>query len=357
MKKGTADNQDQISPQRLRLFKMISIGFGFLVAVVLGEVVTRIHYFGMDAFSYTKVNSFIPIGVSGFLQSADNPKVLYELKPNIDAYFKLKVFKTNSLGLRDKTYSLTKPENTIRGLVLGDSFTMASGVDIEDAYHSVVEERLNQRPDNPRYELLNFGVGGYNLLNYVGLLEDKVMDYDPDFIVIGYCAFNDYFLPPPEHYKGDFNIKIRDAGKKPFFSFYLAGFIERMFSSAENDSRMFEMQPEQEDFMEQAFTEFSAFSQKHNIPVIISVLSILPDNGNMAIVEKIAVRHNIPLSQSFDRFDHEKLSSYTISPLDHHPNAKAHEIYANALMEFEPFQQLIEEKKKALSKNVEQETP
>ena len=72
--------------------------------------------------------------------------------------------------------------------VIGDSFTMGSGVEIEKVYHSVVEEKLNEREDSVRYELINFGVGGYNLLNYSGVLEKKAVLYDPDFIVIGFCG-------------------------------------------------------------------------------------------------------------------------------------------------------------------------
>lgn len=348
MKKQATPQPITISPKRLRIFKIMAIGFGLFMALLLSEVIARVNYFGADAFSYTKVNSFIPIGVSGFLTEAEDHKVLYELKPNIDAYFKLKKFKTNSQGSRDKEYDISKPANTIRGLVIGDSFTMASGVEIKDAYHSVVEQTLNEGSEDINYELINFGVGGYNLLNYLGLLEDKVMRYDPDFIIIGYCAFNDYFLPSKKHYEGDFSIKIKEKGKKPFYSFYLGGLIERTFASAENSTQMFDMQPEQSAFIAEMFEQFSAFTKNKNIPILIAVLSVLPDNGNMAIVEEIANRNNLPITNSFGEIPIEELSSFTISKLDHHPNAKAHKVYAQNLLEFDKFQEVIEEQRKKL---------
>ena len=165
-------------------FKLIAILIGLVFGLVVGEVACRIHYFGKDAFSYKKINSFIPIGVSGFLKKADNNFVLYEFKPNIDDLFKLKTFKTNEQGCRDKHYEIKKTDNTVRGIVIGDSFTMGSGVEIENVYHSVVESKLNERNDGKQHELINYGVGGYNLLNYLGIMQEKVKAYDPDYIII-----------------------------------------------------------------------------------------------------------------------------------------------------------------------------
>ena len=62
----------EISPKRLRYFKLIAIGLGLIVSFFVCEVIARVYYFGMDAFSYTKVNSFIPVGTSGFLKGTDN---------------------------------------------------------------------------------------------------------------------------------------------------------------------------------------------------------------------------------------------------------------------------------------------
>jgi hypothetical protein len=343
-----SSNLGQISPKRLRIFKIVSIGLGLLMAFFFAEWVTRVYYFGMDAFSYTKVNSFIPIGESGFLIGAENNKVLYELKPNIDSYFKLKKFNTNSQGQRDKEYSIVKPDNTIRGLVLGDSFTMGSGVEIEDVYHSVVENALNERSDGITYEMINFGVGGYNLLNYLGLLEEKVARYDPDFIIIGYCAFNDYFLPSEMHYKGKYEVKIQKEGRKQFFSFYLGGLIDRSLGSS-IPSQMFDMQSDQVSFMDDMFGKFSAFSEANNIPIIINVLSLLPDNGNDAKVQELAMLHNLPIVDSFDKINYEKESSYIISKLDHHPNAKANKIYAQSLLEFDKFQEVVLQRSQVLT--------
>lgn len=340
------DKDAQKKPSFL-LFKLLSLGFGLAVGLVLCEAAVRVYYFGADAFSYEKVNSFVPMGVSGLLTAADNSDVLYELKPNVDQYFKLKQFTTNDQGFRDQHYSVQKPGGTIRGLVLGDSYTMGSGVDIEHVYHSVVEQRLNEAQDGISYELINFGVGGYNLLNYKGVLEAKALQYNPDYIVIGYCAFNDFFLPPAKHYEGNYKVKIKKSSGKPFYSFYLGGLIDRALSST-TTKQMFDITQEEIAFVDKMFGIYSAWSNANNIPIIINVVAVLPDNGNLATIQALADKHGLPITNSYGKIPADELPDYTISKLDHHPNAKANQAYATSLLEFEPFQQVLESSRAAL---------
>ncbi|MBL4710599.1 MAG: SGNH/GDSL hydrolase family protein [Flavobacteriales bacterium] len=344
MKKHSDLQNRKMTLRRIVIFKVISVGFSLFIGLFLCELMTRVYYFGLDAFSYTKVNSFISIGVSGFLEGADNKKILYELKPNIDSHFKLSTFKTNSQGCRDKEYSISKPDKTIRGLVFGDSYTMGSGVEIENVYHSVMEQALNEQSDSINYEFINFGVGGYNLLNYKGLMEEKAVEYDPDFILIGYCAFNDFFLPPDKHYEGNYKVKIKKSRGTPFYSCYLCGLIERAFAST-TTKQMFGIKPKEKAFVDQMFKEYSEFSKANNIPIIISVLAVLGDNGNLAIIQEIATKYKLPITDSYGMIDPTELSAYTISKLDHHPNAKAHKVYADDILDFGPFKELIKNRK------------
>ncbi|MFH1799245.1 MAG: hypothetical protein ABH891_00160 [Candidatus Omnitrophota bacterium] len=74
------------------------------------------------------------ISRSGLFQAGDSG-INRELKPNLNRYFKMARFRTNSAGLRDKEYPIRKAPGTFRVAVLGDSFTMPAGVEIEDAFH------------------------------------------------------------------------------------------------------------------------------------------------------------------------------------------------------------------------------
>jgi len=78
----------------------------FLFFSLILEQVVRFHLFGADSFNYQKMKTMGSIGKTGSLQKSRIPEVNYELKPNLDTYYKMASLKTNSRGLRDKEYSL-----------------------------------------------------------------------------------------------------------------------------------------------------------------------------------------------------------------------------------------------------------
>ncbi|MDI6826368.1 MAG: hypothetical protein QMD36_04220 [Candidatus Aenigmarchaeota archaeon] len=94
--------------------------------------------------------------------------------------------KINSNGLRDYEYSIKKPNNTFRIIVLGDSHAMGMGVELNETYPRVLERMLN--PNHRKYEVLNFGVHGYNLIQKIELLKIKGLTYEPDMILFQYSG-------------------------------------------------------------------------------------------------------------------------------------------------------------------------
>ena len=120
------------------------------------ELATRLYLFGFNAFDYNKMNSMNYIGLSGLIKPSPYPEIIYELKPNLSTYYMMYKFTTNSEGLRDKEYTIQKSQNTFRVVVMGDSFTMPEGMDINDAYHKILENRLNKETSNISYEFINY---------------------------------------------------------------------------------------------------------------------------------------------------------------------------------------------------------
>lgn len=113
----------------------------------------------------------------------------YELLPSVTDSFKAALLRTNRWGMRDKEYALTPPPNTYRIALLGSSFSMGGGVPMEQTFEAVLEDRLNREgPGAPRthYEILNFSVGGYGVLQNVVVADKKVFRFAPNavFIVI-----------------------------------------------------------------------------------------------------------------------------------------------------------------------------
>jgi hypothetical protein len=122
----------------------------------------------------------------GRFRISENPLIGYELVPHFESDRAGSMLdfrgKANSQGFRDREHSLEKPEGVFRMLVLGDSITQGLGVrDDEAVFTSVLERELNERSDG-RFEVLNFGVSGYNTQQEVETLRQKGLDYAPDLV-------------------------------------------------------------------------------------------------------------------------------------------------------------------------------
>lgn len=172
-------------------FNLLLFIISTLFMLLIAEIIFRFYLFGWNSFSIEKMNSVHHLGTSSLVQPSPYSEMIYELKPHLNSYFKLAIFKTNAQGLRDKEYSIIKPKNSFRVAVIGDSFTMPAGVNIENAYHSLLEKKLNSEQAEVSYEFINFGVGGYNLRQYLGVLKYKALKYNPEMILIGFCPSND----------------------------------------------------------------------------------------------------------------------------------------------------------------------
>jgi hypothetical protein len=94
-------------------------------------------------------------------------------------------YRSNSQGLRaDRDYSMTPSGPKLRLAAFGDSFTHGDEVRAPDTW----EEQINQ--SDPRYEVLNFGVGGYGLDQaYLRYRRDGVK-FKPDIVLVGFMSEN-----------------------------------------------------------------------------------------------------------------------------------------------------------------------
>ncbi len=94
-------------------------------------------------------------------------------------------FGINKDGFRHPEVSRKKPPGTWRGFSIGDSQTYGAGVEADQTYTAVAERQIKSRvPDPDRVELLNAGISGYTSLQALRLIEKKLLDWDPDLIVI-----------------------------------------------------------------------------------------------------------------------------------------------------------------------------
>jgi hypothetical protein len=89
--------------------------------------------------------------------------------------------------MRGRDYPLEKPPGTYRIALLGPSLVMGSGVADGDTFAALLEERLNRSRGAQaaeRYEVLNFGVPGFSLVQQVAMLHERALMFRPDAIFI-----------------------------------------------------------------------------------------------------------------------------------------------------------------------------
>lgn len=112
-----------------------------------------------------------------------------ELVPGSSVDFKGATLSVNALGMRDQVYTRDKPAGTYRVVLLGPSDVMGAGVADSQTFEALVESRLNRElaPVNgTRYELLNFSVVSFSLLQQMQMLQERAMSFNPDMVVVAY---------------------------------------------------------------------------------------------------------------------------------------------------------------------------
>lgn len=119
---------------------------------------------------------------------SEDPALVYELRPGArDGKHRI-----SSAGLRNDETPREKPAGSFRIAAIGDSLTHGSGGPRESAYPEQLEALLNARAGTAgqRFEVLNFGVPGYNIGQIAQRLRVLGLAFQPDLIVYGY-ALND----------------------------------------------------------------------------------------------------------------------------------------------------------------------
>ena len=317
-----------------RLSSKLALATGAtLLSFVLLELSFRIHLFGLEAFSFDAVNSFVPLGHAGVVKASDHPEILFDLKPNLDTHFKSATFSTNSAGLRDREYKIAKLDNVFRVAVLGDSFSMPVGVEIEDAYHSILEARFNAGSADDKFEFINFAVGGYTLRQYAGVLKHKALEYEPDLILIGWCSGNDHRVPPDQRFRRPYVPKPK---VNAFFRSFLLNrqYSQRVFFGVIG-YRTAEMYSDaQTDYVRKHFDHIRTLAG--DVPVVVAYLA---SQYNRTHVEQVRGLEGLATDAGFhfanpsdlDTFGEDNFEKYRLNTIDTHPNAAAHAVFADRL--------------------------
>ncbi len=336
----------------------------------------------LRAISYNPFGEFFENeGRAVFIQPSKNKTRLFEATPNSRGYGWGTQISINRYGFRGRDYSLEKPKDVYRIVVLGDSITFGNNLPADQNYPAVLEK--NFLKSNRPVEVLNLGLGGYDTLQEVATLEDIGLQFSPDLVILGYCI-NDIGIA-----SGNLNYikRLKNYGQ-PIYRSRLAQFIrvqldrieliayDKSANSTENFDTAYKNSladisndndlnnkiktlekllsnvPEKTVFtrdyteashiqrLRYALEQLKALQQKHSFAVTVLVIPyLLEDNKSQTIYQAVyrIVEHEITrlhfsVINPYHEFSEAGFKNLILKKNDGvHPNAKGHEIMANVL--------------------------
>jgi hypothetical protein len=138
----------------------------------------------------------------------------WSLRPGVAGWFTREgraYVEVNASGRRDRDVAPDKPADVYRIAVLGDSYSEAMQVALEQAYWALLPQQLAACGLQPgkRIEVLNFGVSGYGTAQEQVMLEARAMRYRPDLVLLQFTNGNDV---------KDNSSALSDEKTRPFFT-------------------------------------------------------------------------------------------------------------------------------------------
>jgi len=293
-----------------------------------------------------------------------NPLMGYELVPRSVSFEDNAWYRINQDGIRDRDFSLAKPPGTFRIAAVGDSCTFGLGLELEDTWPKQLEREL--RKTRPHVEVINFGVMGYNTPQEAERIQDKVLKYSPDLILIGYSlndigvlsrqrtllatykgydsyltsgnALLDRFLPHSKTYmliKNRLFLKKTEAAR-PQYSKDGRKLIQKGYKRYFFDAYQ---EPENWQILNAAFAKIRALTQPQ-IPVLFVIHTELKEMDPYLfteiheIVKKLCHDHGFSVLDPLADMLAYKARDLRISKANVHPNALGNKVFVLAITRY-----------------------
>lgn len=255
----------------------------------------------------------------------------------------------NFLGFRDREHVYQKPEDTFRILILGDSITYGQMVEYKDIFPVQLEQKLTATT-NKKVEVISMGLMGWNTMEQLQAIETYGIRFQPDLVIIGF-SLND---PQVKH--NPQAKEVADA-ERPLVFFtgvdqwlnkhsYFYSFVRFRYNrlleklgwktNYWNWQRTLYQQGSRgwQDF-EYALEQINYLSRQNKADVLLVSLFFKTGwESETAEVLNLANRLNIKNLDMMPYFDKFNFDELIVSVSDWHPNAKAHQIYAQVLGDF-----------------------
>lgn len=260
------------------------------------------------------------------------------------------LYRSNSLGVRGPDYPRQPPPGVFRITVSGDSITMGHGVREEDAYPAVLERLLNADSGEYRFEVINLGISGLNIIHSLGRLELRGRFYNPDLAVYGF-TLNDiegagYVRNTPEALQRYAALLNRHASSRsrllrlvwprlvilagsirPLEGSYTRALEHNYFHNQKTRSRL-----------DEGLDRLAAVGRIDRVCAHVFVHTRLeqlvflhPYRRFYRLIEEKAAARGLTVTQSYPKLRWHLAESLRRTAADAHPNVEGHRLFAEAL--------------------------
>lgn len=288
---------------------------------------------------------------AGIIRNRED-RIERDLYPSLDLIWNGNAFTTNTHGMRDREYSLAKPEGTYRIALLGPSHVMGNGVADQETFESLVEQRLNEElagTARRKFEILNFAVDGFTLPQQLAMLEDRVLQFAPDMVIVNHYhrgrAMTERYLGKVT-WKGipieeDLRVILAragidqvDRGSVPIpteLGRALArnlGVDPRM-PQGEFDARVRRISDEVNEWALQRIA--NVVREAGAVPMVLALNAVIEDAPAEVPNLEAIQRANLAVFDLFNVFPAGERATLRVAPGDDHPNAMGHRLIAETL--------------------------
>lgn len=254
--------------------------------------------------------------------------------------------------LQDYSYQKTKPANTYRIAVVGDSYTFAPYMQFTDAFPKILERMLNLSSSNIKAEVINYGVPAYSTSHEVPVVERAIKE-GADLVLLQ-ITLNDPEIKP---YRPigitHFNTfgELEFAGwEKTLASYWKTyGLIRTRLYNAKTKREyaatfldLFENPKTWKNFSD-SVTQIDSITKSSSTPIkaIVFPLFGLPLDDNYPFkpchekVAKLLTELSIPYLDLLETYKGQPLDRMQVIPgKDRHPNEIAHRMAAEKIYDW-----------------------
>jgi len=288
---------------------------------------------------YTRLFIYYDVEMSRYAtevkEKSDDPRIGHEHVPGATARLMGVDVVINSDGLRDAEYSVERT-GAYRIAVLGDSLTFGWGVEKQDSFEALLEQRLNELQPT---EIINFGHGNYNTEQQVNLFKKKGLKYSPDKVVVFYFI-NDAEITPVRS-RWTPLARLRSV---TFLWSRVRGLLSRSNSGATFESFYADLYRDDQPgllALQQAFRELRDLCRREGIELQVVLLPELHDLVNYPFADEYQKVSRFLAGEGISAMDltpafagFEDAEGLWVAADDAHPNELAHRMIADFVIDF-----------------------